>query len=283
MVVFPNSKINLGLRVVEKRSDGYHNIETVFYPLPLKDALEFIPCGNATTANELKLFATGKTIPGNTQNNLCFSAWNLLKQNYPALPAVHIHLHKAIPAGGGLGGGSSNGAFTLKALNELFDLNISQDDLRAFALHLGSDCPFFLLNKPCLATSRGEIMSELELKLDDYFVVLILPGIHVNTGWAFNQIAEQVNKQKPLKTLEEIITLPVSEWRNYLANDFEAPVFSLYPELEKTKTSLYEAGAAYAGMTGTGSTIYGIFSRNTILSLPSFEPGWQVINLKQLN
>ena len=185
MIVFPNCKINLGLHILGKREDGFHNLETVFYPLLFRDALELIPATNNTT--EIEFTGSGLAVDGNVSDNLCVKAYYLLKKNFPQLPLVKIHLHKAIPMGAGLGGGSADAAFMLKLLNEKFNLNISTPQLLNYALELGSDCPFFIINKPCIATGRGEILEEIEVDLSAYKIVLINPGIHINTGWAFSQ------------------------------------------------------------------------------------------------
>ena len=249
MICFPNCKINLGLQVVDKRPDGYHDIETVFYPVPFKDALEIIP------SKETSLQITGLALP-NTTDNLCLKAYELIKKDFPDLPPIKIHLHKAIPAGAGLGGGSADGAFTLKLINDQFDLKINETQLLQYALLLGSDCPFFILNKPALAKGRGEILQEIKLPdLKDYSLVLINPGIHIDTGWAFNHLTI---KSKSVNT-ENVIAQPIEQWKELLSNDFEIPVFESHPEIKKIKELLYNNGAVYASMSGSGSTVYGFF------------------------
>ena len=193
MIVFPNCKINLGLNVLGKRPDGYHNIETVFYPLPFYDVLEVIQSSN--NQQPVELFLSGNKIEGKTENNLCVKAYHLLKKDFPQLPPVKIYLHKVIPAGAGLGGGSADGAFTLILLNDKFHLQLSQQQLLNYALQLGSDCPFFIINKPCFAQQRGEILEPIQLNLSAYKLIIINPGIHVNTGWAFTQVEFSDNNQ----------------------------------------------------------------------------------------
>ena len=255
MLVFPNCKINLGLHILGKREDGFHNLETVFYPVPFRDALESIP----STNTEIEFTATGLAVNGKAADNLCVKAYHLLKKDFPELPAVKIHLHKAIPLGAGLGGGSADAAFMLKLLNEKFHLNLSTDQLINYALQLGSDCPFFIINKPCFATGRGEVLEEITLDLSVYKIVLINPGIHINTGWAFSNITLAL----PVKSIKEIIQQPIHTWKNELKNDFETAVFTAHPAIKEIKESLYAQGAIYAAMSGSGSTVFGIFDSNT--------------------
>ncbi|MEP7258511.1 MAG: 4-(cytidine 5'-diphospho)-2-C-methyl-D-erythritol kinase, partial [Flavitalea sp.] len=244
--------------------DGYHDLETIFYPLPFRDALEIVlqkqPANtqkNIEDDNGCQFFSTGLDIPGASQNNLCVKAWNLLKKDFPSLPPIDMHLHKAIPIGAGLGGGSSDGAFALLLVNRQFNLGLSDEKLADLALQLGSDCPFFILNKPCLATGRGEFLTRISLDLSGYFVVLVTPGIHISTGWAFSQIHPSAGE----RSLEEITALPVEKWKEALTNDFEQPIFGIHPQLAAIKKELYSMGALYACMSGTGSAIAGIFAR----------------------
>ena len=218
MLRFPNCKINLGLHILNKREDGFHNLETVFYPVTFKDALELIP--NTNNDSAIEFTQTGLAVDGNTADNLCVKAYHLLKKDFPQLPAVKIHLHKAIPMGSGLGGGSADASFMLNLLNEKFKLKLSTPQLLNYALQLGSDCPFFIINKPCLATGRGEVLEELAVDLSMYKIVLINPGIHINTGWAFSNI----RPAQPKKSVKEIVQQPVETWKNELENYFEAPV-----------------------------------------------------------
>lgn len=259
MIVFPNCKINLGLHILDKREDGFHNLETVFYPVPFRDALEILP--NANNASEIEFTGTGLAVDGKTEDNLCIKAYHLLKKDFPYLPSVKIHLHKALPMGAGLGGGSADAAFMLKMLNEKFRLNLSTSQLINYSLQLGSDCPFFIINKPCFATGRGEILEEIAVDLAAYRIVLINPGIHINTGWAFSNLTPA----KPVRSVKEIIQQPINTWKEELKNDFEDPVFAAHPAVKEIKDRLYAQGAIYAAMSGSGSTVFGIFSSETSL------------------
>jgi 4-diphosphocytidyl-2-C-methyl-D-erythritol kinase len=259
MIIFPNCKINLGLRITGKRTDGYHNIETIFYPVPLNDALEIIQATDTQAAAETTFTQTGTLVDGDEKDNLCIKAYHLLKKDFTQLSAVKIHLHKAIPMGAGLGGGSADAAFTLQLLNDKFNLQLSTDQLLSYALILGSDCPFFILNKPCYASGRGEIMEPINLDLTGYQLLVVNPGIHVNTGWAFAQLTLANNKTA--SSLQSIIAAPVASWKNELVNDFEQPVFRQHPTIADIKKELYQQGALYASMSGSGSTVYGLFEK----------------------
>jgi 4-diphosphocytidyl-2-C-methyl-D-erythritol kinase len=252
MLFFPNAKINLGLKILRRRDDGYHDLETVFFPLPLKDVLEVI-----RTQEKTGFTAYGNPIPGDPLANLCLKAWNLLRNDFPTLPPVHIHLYKNIPIGAGLGGGSADGAWTLIALNRQFQLNLSEPQLLDYAARLGSDCPFFICNRPSLGTGRGHLLQPVSLDLSGYSIVLVDPGIHVSTAKAFSLCTPGANKV-PLQT---ILSRPVSEWRNQLVNDFEEPIFELHPHLREIKETLYATGALYASLTGSGSAFFGIFAK----------------------
>jgi 4-diphosphocytidyl-2-C-methyl-D-erythritol kinase len=278
LILFPNCKINLGLRVAGKRADGYHDLETIFYPLPLKDAAE-LTCSQKMSGQDFELTISGLNVPGKTGNNLCYKAWQLLKQDFPSIVPVRMHLLKAIPIGAGLGGGSSDGAHTLLLLNKLLKLKLTQDQLLGYALQLGSDCPFFILNKPCFATGRGEKMEEISAPLDDHSFVLVDPGVHIGTAWAFEKISgKQSGNQQSLKG---ILALPVNQWKDQLINDFEAPVFEEYERLKIIKEELYAAGAQYASLTGTGSCIYGIFPPKASPLLHKISDRYKVYHLKQ--
>lgn len=259
MIAFPNCKINLGLHVVHKRSDGYHDLQTVFYPLPLRDVLEVIK-ESATGNRQSAINISGLSVQGNIEDNLCIKAYRLLQKDFPQLPPVQFYLHKAIPMGAGLGGGSADGAFTLLLLNEKFQLELTTEKLLEYAGQLGSDCPFFIINKPCLATGRGELLQPLSLDLSAYSFVLVHPGIHISTNWAFAQLTPAV----PAQSIKEIIQLPIQQWKERLVNDFEKPVFVHYPELAGIKQQLYDAGAIYAAMSGSGSSFFGIFPKGTV-------------------
>jgi 4-diphosphocytidyl-2-C-methyl-D-erythritol kinase len=263
MVLFPNCKINLGLHIIAKREDGFHNLETVFYPVTLKDALEIIPTPNSNT--DIEFSSSGLTVDGNTKDNICIKAYHLLKNDFAQLPNIKMHLHKAIPMGAGLGGGSADGAFALQLLNKKFNLNISTPQLLNYATQLGSDCPFFIINKPCYATGRGEILKEINIDLLKYKIALINPGIHVNTGWAFGQLTPVL----PQKSVQQIIKQPIKTWKAELKNDFENPVFEKHPEIKNIKEALYSQGALYASMSGSGSTVFAIFENN--VSLKAFD------------
>jgi len=269
VVVFPNCKINLGLHVARKREDGYHDLETIFYPLPVRDALEVVRRETANVKREIpdngavSLQMSGLTVQGKPEDNLCIKAYYLLKKDHPQLAGVELYLHKAIPMGAGLGGGSADGAFTLQALNDKFQLNLSRTKLLDYSLQLGSDCPFFIINKPCYATGRGELLQSIPLDLSAYSFLVVHPGVHINTGWAFSQLTPAPS----LQPLPEIIQQPVASWRNTLTNDFEAPVCKHHPALQAIKDALYEGGALYASMTGSGSCFYGIFPKNQLPAL----------------
>lgn len=258
MIVFPNCKINLGLRILRKREDGYHDLETVFYPLSFCDALELIP----SPAAPFSFTISGLAIRGSTTDNLCMKAYELLKKDFPGLPAVQMHLHKAIPTGAGLGGGSADAAFLLQLLNKIFRLALSQQALLQYALQLGSDCPFFIINTPCRATSRGEELTPVALDLSAYRFVLVNPGIGISTALAFSGITPGV----PEKPVSDIIRQPVVTWRDELINDFEKTVFQQYPAIQLIKEELYQQGAIYASLSGSGSTVYGIFPKDKAVS-----------------
>jgi 4-diphosphocytidyl-2-C-methyl-D-erythritol kinase len=265
LVSFPNCKINLGLHILRKRSDGYHELETVFYPVELTDILEIIERRSAKTA--VHLSTSGLPVEGRPANNLCVRAYRLLQKDFPFLNPMLIHLHKVIPAGAGLGGGSANAAFTLQMINQIAGLGLTTTQLLKYAAELGSDCPFFIINKPCYATGRGEILEELELNLSGYTLVLVNPGIHVDTGVAFTGIVPAT----PEYSIKEILARPVNQWKYHLQNDFEKTVFIKYREIVDIKDSLYQQGALYASMSGSGSSVYGIFEKE---KLPAFSfPG----------
>lgn len=251
MVVFPNAKINIGLQVVSKRPDGYHDLASVFYPVPLKDALEFTPSSNPG----LTLISENNPDLGKPENNLITKAYNLLAKSYP-LPNLNGHLIKSIPMGAGLGGGSSDATFALCAINKLAELNLSQKELHSLALELGSDCPFFIENTPSFAEGRGEILSPLPNFLKGTFLVIVSPKLHISTQQAFAGITPSLEGID----LSKIHEIPRSDWKEVVMNDFEKNAFALYPELQKIKENLYQQGAFYASMTGTGSSIYGIFN-----------------------
>lgn len=263
MVVFPNSKINLGLRILKKRTDGYHELETAFYPIPLTDILEINRNYGTQKSYMIPFSKSGLVLEGDPSDNLCVKAYKLLKKDFPQLPSVQMHLHKSIPAGAGLGGGSADGSYTLMLLNKEFQLGLGQEDLMEYALKLGSDCPFFIINKPCYATGRGEKLVPLSLDLSGYKIVIVNPGIHINTGRAFLNC----RPSSPECSIMEILQRPVERWKDELFNDFETWVFSQHREVVEIKDQLYVSGATYAAMSGSGSTVYGIFPRDLQLKL----------------
>ena len=274
MVVFPNCKINLGLQILAKRNDGFHNIETVFYPIQLKDALEIISFDNT---EQVIFSSSGYPINGNTKDNLCLRAYYLLKKDFPHLPFVKIHLHKNIPMGAGLGGGSADAAFTLQLLNNLFCLNIPVNRLLDYSLQLGSDCPFFIMNTPCLGLGRGELLEEIKLDLSAYKIVIVNPGIHINTGEAFANLNLETNDPNYI-SLKNIIQQPIETWQHNLKNDFEIPVFKKHPVIKNIKEALYKQSAIYAAMSGTGSTVFGLFKKEGYPDL-NFDPGFLIQNI----
>ena len=266
MIQFPNCKINLGLSILAKRADGYHELETVFYPIAVSDALEILPAANLTMTQ------SGIAVPGDPAQNLCLKAYHLLKKDFPALPAVQMHLHKNIPMGAGLGGGSSDGTAALIILNQQFSLGLNDQQLIDYASQLGSDCPFFVYNKACHATGRGEILTPIHLDLSNYQFLLVHPGVHIATAWAF----QQLNPHTKSESIQAIIEKPITDWKNYLINDFEAPVFKAEPKLSLIKDQLYQLGAIYASMSGSGSSLFGIFPKGHFNQAPSIEHAMRI-------
>jgi 4-diphosphocytidyl-2-C-methyl-D-erythritol kinase len=252
MITYPNAKINLGLNIVEKRPDGYHNLETVFYPINLQDALEV---NDLEGEGEYALKISGTPIEGELDNNLVVKAYRLLKKDFPNMGSINIHMYKHIPTGAGLGGGSADAAFMLKLLNEKFKLNLSIEKLEEYAAILGADCAFFIQNKPVFASGIGNIFEEINLSLKGYYLVLVKPDIFVSTKDAFANIIPM----KPNHSLKEIIRMPVETWRATMKNDFEDSVFKKFPEIAAIKDKLYDMGAIYASMSGSGSSVFGIF------------------------
>ena len=259
MIQFPNCKINLGLSILAKRADGYHDLETVFYPIAVSDALEILP------TDKLILTQSGIAVPGDVAENLCLKAYHLLKKDFPQLPPVHIHLHKNIPMGAGLGGGSSDGTSTLLILNQQFSLGLNDHQLIDYAAQLGSDCPFFVYDKACHATGRGEKLTPIQLDLTNYQFLLVHPGIPVSTAWAFQQLTPHPKSE----SIQVIVKKPMSEWKDSLINDFEVHIFKSDPKLSEIKEQLYQLGAIYASMSGSGSSFYGIFPKNHFEHIPS--------------
>lgn len=255
MICFPNAKINLGLSVIEKRSDGFHNLQSLFVPTGPYDILEFIE------DKEDSFTLTGNISGINGDNNIVLEALDLLRKNH-TIPPLQIHLHKSIPAGAGLGGGSSDAAFFLNYVNTFFNIGLSESTLKEYAFQLGSDCPFFILNKPAYAYSRGEILEVAKIPDQRLYIQIFNPGIHISTKEAYSKIIPRM----PEKAIKEIIGSGIVNWKHQLKNDFEENAFSTHPELAEIKERLYSSGAIYSSMTGSGSTIYGIFEnkRNRI-------------------
>jgi len=248
MVSFPHCKINLGLYVVSKRDDGYHNIETCFYPVPRTDILEVIP------SKEFSFTCSGIKIPGEENENLCVKAFQLIQKDF-GIDSVKIHLHKLVPMGAGLGGGSADGAFTLLLLNSVFDLKISKEKLKAYALQLGSDCAFFIEDQPMTGSGRGEVLSPTTVTLKDKYLVLVKPYVHVSTAEAYAGIVPG----QPQVSIQKILELPLNEWKGRLENVFEKSIFKKYPVISEIKERMYSLGASYASMSGSGASVYGIF------------------------
>lgn len=263
MLTFPNAKINLGLKITEKRPDGYHNLETVFYPIPLEDALEI----NILNANneKFRLHQAGLEIAGETENNLVVKAYKLLDETFH-LPPIDIHLFKHIPSGAGLGGGSADAAFMLKLLNEKFELNLSDENLEEYATRLGADCAFFIKNRPTYAEGIGNIFSPITLSLKGYQIWLVKPDIFVSTREAFAQI----KPHRPQMSLKEVVRFPINTWREYMTNDFEESVFPQFPAIGEIKEEMYRQGAVYASMSGSGSSVYGLFKTDAALPKVDF-------------
>lgn len=258
MVSFPGCKINLGLHVIRKRTDGFHELETCFYPVPWQDILEIVQ------APALTFTSSGIAIPGAEADNLCLRAYHLLKADF-GLPPVHIHLHKILPMGAGLGGGSADGAHALRMLNTLFNLGLSTKALAVYAAKLGSDCAFFIYETPRLGTGRGEILEPIGVSLKGKFLLLVKPDIHVSTAEAYSGVVPR----QPENNLREILdNQPIEAWKNTVHNDFEASVFSKYPAIEHVKQALYHAGAEYAAMSGSGAAVFGIFNKPVALHFP---------------
>jgi len=260
MLNFPNAKINIGLNVLNRRDDGYHNLETIFYPVNLKDALEIV------VADELSFESSGLEIPGMVEDNLCIKGYHLMKKDFD-LPPVKIHLHKHIPIGAGLGGGSADAAFFIRLIDQNFNLGMTDEQMIGYARKLGADCAFFIKNKPVFAFEIGDEFEPVRLDLSKYQVVLVMPPVHVSTAEAYRGV-----KPAPVKdSLMDLIYEPIADWKKYIKNDFEASVFKNHPEIRGVKASLYEAGALYASMSGSGASVFGIFQTTPDLSALEIE------------
>ncbi|NEN22738.1 4-(cytidine 5'-diphospho)-2-C-methyl-D-erythritol kinase [Cryomorpha ignava] len=261
MVVFPNAKINLGLNITERRKDGYHNLLSVFYPIALCDVLEFVEAENNL---DDVLTTSGLPIHGSADQNLCIKALKVIREVYP-VPPLRVHLHKIIPMGAGLGGGSADGSFFLTALNTHFKIGLSSNFLKELALELGSDCPFFIDNKPVAVSGRGDVMKNVDVNLKGKFIVVFFSDAHISTTKAYQNIVVSDPEITPREIVEG---KEISKWRKYLTNDFEPYAFRVFPSLNDHKEILYNAGAEFAAMTGSGSAVFGIFETR-----PSDFPG----------
>jgi 4-diphosphocytidyl-2-C-methyl-D-erythritol kinase len=250
MILYPNAKINLGLNILSKRDDGFHNLISVFYPLHnYFDILEIVP------ATKFLFTTSGLNIPGKT--NLCEKAYALMNSKYNINP-IHIHLHKNIPIGSGLGGGSSDASYVLKGINQLFNLNIDNCTLQKISLEIGADCPFFIQNKVKLVSGIGDVMNDIDLDISEYEIRVINTGIHISTKEAFSEIVcDNTNN-----SLQNLAFLPIEKWKYSITNDFEKNIFNKYPKIKESKQKLYDSGAIYSSMTGTGSAVYGLFKKS---------------------
>ena len=257
MIAFPVAKINLGLNVVERRPDGYHNLETVFYPVPLTDVLELnIMNPRFPSAVDCDIKVSNMTVEGDEQRNLVVRAYRLLKADFPQMPRVHAHLWKGIPTQAGMGGGSSDGAYAIRLLNEMFTLGLTDRQMEAYAVQLGADCAFFVKSCPAYAEGIGERLQPVSLNLSGYHIAVVRPNVPVPTGEAFSLITPA----RPPKSCRDIVCQPVTTWRHELVNDFEKSVFALHPEIDAIKQRLYDLGAVYAAMSGSGSAVFGLFA-----------------------
>ncbi|MFC3196997.1 4-(cytidine 5'-diphospho)-2-C-methyl-D-erythritol kinase [Parapedobacter deserti] len=263
MITFANAKINIGLQVLQRRDDGYHDLETVFYPVKIYDVLEVVE------AKSVRFISSGLLIPGDCQDNLCLKAYRLLKTAYD-LPPVEIYLHKTIPIGAGLGGGSADAAFLLKLLNTMFALGMGEAELMNFARRLGSDCAFFIRNTPVLATGIGDVFQSVQLDLSSYHIVLVKPDVHISTATAYGTVMPNPTGRQ----LASALSLPIAEWHHAVFNDFEAGVFARHPGIGALKDLLYRSGAVYAAMSGSGSSVYGLFEDKPVLS--GLNPAYEV-------
>jgi 4-diphosphocytidyl-2-C-methyl-D-erythritol kinase len=266
MIAFPNAKINIGLNVINRRPDGYHNLETVFYPLKLNDVIEVIE------SNELNFESSGLPIPGKLEDNLCLKGYELLKADFD-LPPVSIYLYKHIPIGAGLGGGSADAAFFIKLLSDYFKLRLTDEQMIAYARQLGADCAFFIKNNPMFATGIGDELQPVTVDLSAYKLALVMPPVYVSTGEAYRGVKPAL----PATSLHKSIALPLAEWKNHIKNDFEESVFKNHPGIRGVKAALYEAGAVYACMSGSGSSVFGLFT--SIPDLKALEDTNQVFYL----
>lgn len=256
MTIFPIAKVNLGLNVVERRADGYHNLQTVFYPVDIKDALEVFPMASDFPSDvDCDIKVTNIKVEGDEQRNLVVRAYQLLKSDFPSMPRVHAHLYKGIPTQAGMGGGSSDASAMLLLLNREFHLGLSDKQLIDYAVRLGADCPIFILNRPAYAEGIGERLTPITVDLNGWYMAVVRPDIPVPTKEAFARITPQM----PPRCCKDIVAQPVETWRDELTNDFEQSVFTIHPELAAIKERLYQMGATYAAMSGSGSALFGLF------------------------
>ncbi len=267
MICFPNAKINLGLHVTEKRADGFHNIETIFYPIGWNDALEIIELKNSSSDFSIQL--SGIPIHGDIEDNLLYKAYYLIKK-IRTVPSIQVYLHKILPMGAGLGGGSADAAFFINLLNEQFKLQLSEHERIDITKKLGSDCAFFINNKPVFAYDKGDVFKSIELDLSNYYIAIIHPNIHSNTKEAYHLVTPCAPKQSIL----EVIKQPIQTWKTDLMNDFEISIFNKYPIVAKTKQDLYDCNALYACMSGSGSAVFGIFNQKPIINTLTHFPHW---------
>jgi len=268
MIAFANAKINIGLQVLSRREDGYHNLETVFYPLKLYDVVEVVE------APDMRFIPSGIPVPGDGRDNLCLRAYRLLSETHD-LPPVHIYLHKAIPIGAGLGGGSADAAFLLTLLNTMFELELDESQLMDYARRLGADCAFFIRNTPVLASGIGDVFEDVKIDLSAYHLVLVKPPVHISTAEAYGTVTPDPEGRQ----LKSAIARPVAEWRDTIVNDFEAGIFANHPEIAAVKNQLYENGALFAAMSGSGSSVYGLFRKP--VKIPDLELTNEVFYIAQ--
>lgn len=271
MILFPNAKINIGLNITQKRSDGYHTLETVFYPIPLKDVLEIIP---DESLNTMQLETSGIVLDHAKGDNLVEAAWNILHKEY-GIAGCKALLHKVIPYGAGLGGGSADAAFCLKGLAEMTGLQLTKDKLKALAASIGADCSFFVENTPQYATGIGDILHPIDFTLEGKYLVLVKPDLEVSTKVAYSNIVPKAAKN-PLSLIK---AMPLKDWKHVIKNDFETPVFQKYPKVGDVKTQLYEMGAVYASMSGSGSAVYGLFENKPDLQ-NAFDPAYFIFDVQ---
>jgi 4-diphosphocytidyl-2-C-methyl-D-erythritol kinase len=252
VISYPNAKINLGLNVVRKRPDGYHDIESVFYPVPWRDILEIVP--EKQGKGKVTFTSSGIEIPSNGTPNLCEQVYHLMHEEFD-LFSIKLHLHKIIPIGAGLGGGSADAAFAATMLNQMFELGLSNERLEEIVFRVGSDCPFFVANEPAFVSGRGDVLEKFEIDLSGLWIVLVNPNIHIGTKEAYSRIKPAI----PAEGLRELLSEDVTDWKGWVRNDFEQSIFPTHPTISKLKEELYQMGAVYASMTGSGSTVYGLF------------------------